>query len=56
MGHKGTLKLETDRLKLRRFCAEDALPAFNNWCSEDKVTKYLRLPTHPNIAAIEEII
>ena len=41
MEHKGTIRLETDRLILRQFKIEDAENVFNNWASDDEVTKYL---------------
>lgn len=44
--HKGTQRLETSRLILRRFTIEDAQQMFRNWASEDEVTKYLTWPTH----------
>ena len=44
--HKGTQRLETSRLILRRFTIEDAQQMFWNWASEDEVTKYLTWPTH----------
>ena len=36
MKHKGTVRLETDRLILRPFTLEDALPMFRNWASTRK--------------------
>lgn len=48
MNHKGTIKLETERLILRKFTAEDAEAMFENWASEDEVTKFLTWPTHAN--------
>lgn len=49
MKHKGTGKLETERLILRRFVMEDAKAMFENWASEDEVTKFLTWPTHVSI-------
>ena len=46
MNHVGTIQLETDRLVLRRFTVNDAESVFNNWASDDEVTKYLTWPTH----------
>ena len=56
MEHKGTVRIETDRLILRRFTLDDAELAFRNWCSEDEVTKFLRWPTHPNIDVTKYVI
>lgn len=41
MNHKGTIKLETERLILRRFVLTDAEDMFTNWASSEKVTKYM---------------
>ena len=49
MNHIGTIRLETDRLILRRFTMDDAEGMLNNWASDDEVTKYLTWPTHQNI-------
>lgn len=50
MEHKGTVTLETQRLILRRFTAEDAECAFRNWMSSDNVTRFLRWQTHTDIS------
>ena len=44
--HKGTQTIETQRLILRRFRAEDAPAMYRNWASDPEVTKYLRWPAH----------
>ena len=49
ISHKGTKTIETDRLILRQARAEDAQAMFDNWCSDEEVTKYLTWPTHANI-------
>lgn len=49
MNHIGTIRLETDRLILRRFTIDDAEEMFNNWASDDEATKYFTWPTHKNI-------
>lgn len=46
MKHCGTQYLETDRLILRRFVSADAAAMYQNWASDDEVTKYLIWPTH----------
>lgn len=48
MNHCGTLRLETERLVLRRFVSGDADAMYQNWASDDAVTKYLTWPTHPD--------
>lgn len=49
MNHKGTIRLETERLVLRRLKTEDANEVFKNWTSDDEVSKYMRWTTHKDI-------
>lgn len=56
MNHQGTIKLETERLILRRFTVEDAGQMYQNWASEDEVTKYLTWPTHSNAEATKALL
>ena len=49
MNNKGTVILETERLRLRKFTMEDAEEVFRNWGSDDEVSKYVRWATHKNI-------
>lgn len=56
MEHKGTKRIETERLILRRFTPEDAEAAFRNWTSDEKVTKYLTWQTHRDLAASRWIV
>ena len=46
MEHKGTQCLETQRLILRPFKAEDGHAMFRNWCSDPEVSKYLSWAVH----------
>lgn len=46
MQHRGTQRLETERLILRRFTTEDAHDMFCNWASDPAVTEFLTWPTH----------
>jgi len=55
MIHKGTKKFETERLILRKFTNEDIKTSFNNWTSDDKVTEFLRWPTHTDISVTENL-
>ena len=50
------LTLETDRLILRPFELDDAKSMFNNWASDDEVTKYLTWNTHKSIEETKEIL
>lgn len=48
MQHIGTRTLETERLILRRYTAEDAPEMFKNWASDPEVTQFLTWPPHPS--------
>jgi len=56
MEHKGTKTIETERLLLRKFTQADIKPAFENWTSDDQVTKFLTWPTHKDISVTEQVI
>ncbi|WP_195986230.1 GNAT family N-acetyltransferase [Clostridium sp. D33t1_170424_F3] len=56
MEHKGTIRIETKRLLLRPFVIEDIQPAFYNWTSDDRVTEFLRWPTHQNSMITERVL
>ncbi|MGN0772148.1 MAG: GNAT family N-acetyltransferase [Christensenellales bacterium] len=47
--HQGTKVLTTDRLILRPLTLQDAPSVFDNWASDDEVTKYLTWPTHRSV-------
>lgn len=56
MEHKGTKIIETERLILRPFRAEDAEPMFRNWTSDPEVTKFLTWPTHESVEVSKGVI
>lgn len=56
MLHKGTVKIETSRLLLRKFQLEDSEAVYRNWTSDDKVTEFLRWPTHESVDITKKII
>ena len=56
MTHMGTVTLETDRLILRRFTAEDDSAMFANWASDSDVTKYLMWKTHESIEESRQVL
>lgn len=56
MNHKGTALLETDRLILRKYVIDDADDMYNNWASEDEVTKFLTWPTHRDIEVSRTVL
>ncbi len=47
--HKGTQKLETQRLILRRAMLEDAQAMYENWASDPEVTKFLTWPAYSSL-------
>lgn len=56
MNYKGTTKLETERLILRKFKITDAQDMFDNYASSDNVTKYMTWETHKNIDVTKEYL
>ena len=46
MNRTGTQRIETHRLILRPFRAEDAEDMFANWASDPEVTRFLTWPPH----------
>lgn len=56
MNYKGTTRLETERLILRRFEITDADDMFENYASSDNVTKYMTWETHSNIDVTREYL
>ena len=56
MEHKGTVVIETERLLLRPFNVDDIELAFKNWTSDEKVTEFLRWPTHKDITITKRVL
>ena len=56
MEHKGTQRLETQRLLLRPFTLADAEAMHSNWASDSAVTRFLTWPPHPSIEESRRII
>lgn len=56
MKHCGTKTIETNRLILRRFTVDDAQDMFDNWASNDNVTKYLTWPTHKSVETTKKVL
>ncbi len=46
MNHLGTQTIETERLILRKARPEDAQAMFDNWASDEKVTKFMTWQTY----------
>ena len=56
MNHVGAVRMETERLILRPFEADDAQAMFDNWASDPEVTKFLTWPTHTSVEDTRRII
>ena len=56
MEHKGTKYIETKRLILRPFKAEDAPAMYKNWASDEEVTRFLMWPAHTELAVSEYVL
>lgn len=56
MNHSGTVEIATERLLLRKFKESDAEAAYNNWTSDEKVTEFLRWPTHSSIEVTKRVL
>ena len=54
--HKGTKKLKTDRLLLRRFELSDAEDMFKNWATNPNVTRFLTWQPHGSIEVTRGIL
>lgn len=52
----GTRELLTDRLILRRFREEDAVDMYNNWASDELVSRYVTWDVHKDINDTKAII
>lgn len=56
MNNIGTRPLDTKSLYLRRFEETDAREMFENYCSDDLMTKHLTWPTHKEVETTESIL
>ena len=56
MDHKGTKRIETDRLILRPFRTEDADAMYRNWASDPDVVRYLTWMAHPSAEVTRRIV
>lgn len=54
--HKGTERINTERLLLRRFQLADVEDMFKNWASDSEVTKFLTWKPHKSIEDTKKII
>lgn len=56
MDHLGTSELETERLLLRKFQIDDAPIMYQNWTSDEEVTKYLTWATHQSLQDTQDYV
>ena len=56
MEHRGTVRLETERLILRRFVSEDAQEFFDNWACDPEVARYVTWPAHESAAVTRDLL
>lgn len=56
LNHCGTKTIETERLILRAVRLSDTEAAFRNWTSDERVTEFLRWPTHSDISVTEKVV
>jgi RimJ/RimL family protein N-acetyltransferase len=56
MNKIGTKTIETQRVILRRFKAEDAQDMFDNWAFDPEVTKYLTWATHTSVETTKALV
>jgi len=56
MNHLGTVEIETDRLKLRKFNISDSLALLNNWGKDEEVTKFLTWPPIMSLETAQSIL
>ena len=54
--HLGTQTIQTKRLLLRPYRAEDAKDMYENWASDDEVTQYLSWPSHKSIEISQKVL
>ena len=53
---RGTARLLTERLQLRRFREDDADAAFRNWMGDPEVTQFLSWDAHPDPSESRRVI
>ena len=56
MKHCGTVRLESERLILRRFTPEDAQAMYDNWASDSQVTTFLTWKPHESPEASRQVL
>ena len=56
MKNLGTVRLETDRLILRRFEISDASKVYKSWATDKECTKQLSWEVHENMSVTETMV
>ena len=56
MEHRGTVRLETERLILRRIAPEDAQAMFDGWCSDPEVARYCTWSAHGTVDVTQSLV
>lgn len=56
LSHKGTQILNTERLKLRKFTIDDAQSMFDNWASDERVTRFLTWEPHESPEVTKQLL
>ena len=54
--HKGTRTLHTNRLTLRKFTPEDAQQMYDNWASDERVTRHLTWEPHSSLEDSKKLL
>lgn len=54
--HKGTQKIETERLILRKFKPSDSEYMFKNWATDSEVCKFLSWNPHSGLSETEQVV
>lgn len=56
MNHRGTIEIQTERLFLRKHRIEDAEIMFQNWVTDEDVTKFLSWAPHKNVDETRQLL
>ncbi|MCQ2417795.1 MAG: GNAT family N-acetyltransferase [Oscillospiraceae bacterium] len=56
MNHKGTKRIETERLILRQAEPNDGEKMYRNWATEEKVTQFMSWPPHSSPDVSKQLI
>lgn len=54
--HRGTKTIKTERLTLRKFTVNDAQAMFDNWASDERVTRFLTWLPHESPKATKQLL